>query len=225
MGADGVVLSYGRFVQSDTNERYPLTREGTSEEFLKTMQLARDTVGDVMSGAGGSSGANGLAYIFKATNRVLEAPELALDAFGDQPVPVYHIATQGLITRYSWAPNLRNDQRTEFLRMIEYGMYPDYWLTHQPSADLIRTTNSWLYSTEWTDWLEPAAQEMLLMRNEFGPLHGQFITAHDILEKGVHRVTYEDGTQLIVNHNTEPFRDAAGTVEATGYVLRKGGAR
>jgi hypothetical protein len=225
MGADGVVLSYGRFVQSDTNERYPLSREGTANEFLKTIELARTTVGDVIAGAGGSSGANGLAYIFKGTSRVLEAPELSLDAFGDQPVPVYHIATQGLITRYSWAPNLRNDQRTEFLRMVEYGMLPEFWLTYRPAADLIRTTNTWLYSTEWTDWIEPAVKELKQVRDEFGALNGQFITNHEILRKDVHRVTYEDGTQLTVNHSSEAFSGPDGFVGAYGYSLRRGGAR
>jgi hypothetical protein len=227
MGADGVVLSYARFVQSDTNTAYPLSREGTAEEFLKTIQLAKETVGDVMAGAGGSSGANGLTYIFRGVNRVLEAPELALDAFGDQPVPVYHIATQGLITRYSWAPNLRNDQRTEFLRMVEYGMYPEFWLTHQPAADLIRTTNSWLYSTEWNDWVEPAAKEMKQVRDEFGALNGQFVVNHEIdpTTKDVHRVTYEDGTQFVVNHASEDYNGAFGPVSGYSYVLRRGGTR
>jgi hypothetical protein len=224
-GADGLVLSYSRFVQSDTNERHPLSREQTAQEYMKTSQLVKDTLGDLMWGAAGGFSANGYAYSFGTANRILEAPELALDAFGDQPVPIYHIATQGLIQRYSWAPNLRNDQRTEFLRMLEYGMLPEFWLTHQPAEDMIRTQNSWLYSTEYTQWLEPAAKEMVQVRNEFGTLFPQFIAQHDILKKDVHRVRYEDGSELLINHSPESFSGPEGSLSAYSYLLRRGAAR
>jgi hypothetical protein len=225
LGADGVVLTYSRFIQSDTNERYPLSREQMAEEYMKTAKLARDTVGDVIFGGGGSSGANGLAYVFPHSDRLLEAPELSLDAFGDMPIPLFHIATQGLITRYSWAPNLRNDQRTEFLRQIEYGMYPEFWLTHQPADDMIRTGNSWFYSTQYTEWLEPAVKEMNQVRNELGYLNGQFMVSHENLAKDVNRVRYEDGSELYVNHGTTAFSQGGVTVGPYSYVLRRGGSR
>ena len=227
MGADGVILSYSRFVQSDTNDRHPLSREDTANEYMKTTDLARKLVGDVVWGAGGSGlfGANGLSFVFPHANRLLEAPELALDAFGDTPVPVYHLATQGLISRYSIAPNLRNDQKSEFLRMIEYGMYPEFMLTHQPAEDMIRTTNSWYFSTEWTQWLEPAAKEMNQVRDEFGYLHHQFVVSHDVITKDVRRVRYEDGSEILLNHGTEAFSGPEGTVGPLSYVLRKGGTR
>jgi hypothetical protein len=106
-------------------------------------------------------------------------------------------------------------------------MYPEYWLTHQPAADLIRTTNSWLYSTEWTDWLDPATKEILQVRNDFGPLAGQFITNHEIdpTNKDIHRVTYEDGTQVVINHGSDAYSGAYGPVSAYSYVIRKGGSR
>ena len=226
MGADGVVLSYSRFVQSDTNERYPLSRDQTAQEYMKTAQLAKDLVGDLIWGAGGGGGsANGHAYSFGTSTRMLEAPELSLDAFGDSPVPIYHIATQGLMTRYSWAPNLRNDQRTEYLRMIEYGMYPEYWMTHQPAEDMIRTNNSWFYSTEWTEWLDPATKEINQVRSEFGYLNGLFITDHDLITKDVHRVRYEDGSEMLLNHSSDPYSGPEGTLAGYSYVLRKGGTR
>ena len=225
MGADGVVLNYGRFTFSDTNERYPLTREQFMQETMKNAQLAKDVVGDVMWGFAGGFGANGRAYAFSTAPRVLEAPELALDAFGDVPVPIYHIATQGLVTRYSWAPNLRNDQRTEFLRMIEFGLFPEYWLTHQPAEDMIRTNANSFYSMEWTQWLEPGAKEMTRVRDEFGYLNGLFVTSHDIVAPDVHRVRYEDGTELLINHNPRSHSGPDGTLAEYGYVLRKGGTR
>ena len=225
-GVDGVSLGYSRFVQSDTNEKYPLSRDQTAEEYLKTTAMAKEIVGDVIWGTGAaSSNANGNAYAFSGANRVLEAPELALDAFGDVPVPVYHIATQGLIQRYSWAPNLRNDQRTEFLRMIEYGMMPDFWLTHQPAEDMIRTQNSWFYSTQYEQWLEPAAKELQQVRSEFGSIYPQFIAQHDVLKKDVHRVRYEDGSELLLNHGPDAYSGPEGSISAYSYVLRRGATR
>ena len=225
MGADGVVLTYSRFVQSDTNEAYPLSREQMAQEYMKTAQLAKDVVGDVMWAGGGFFSANGNAYAFTGSQKLLEAPELSLDAFGDQPVPVYHIATQGLVTRYSWAPNQRNDQRTEFLRMIEFGLFPEFWMTHQPTEDMIRTSANVFYSMEWTQWLEPATKEMAQVRNEFGTLNGQFITQHSIIKKDVHRVQYEDGSELLLNHGSVAYSGPEGTLAPYSYVLRRGATR
>jgi hypothetical protein len=223
MGADGVTMTYGRFVQSDLNDRYPLGRDQTAAEYGKTIDYIKSQLGEVILSSGGGGSANN-AYAFPWANRLLDAPELALDAFGDVPVPIYHIATQGLLTRYSWAPNLRNDQRTEFLHEIEYGLQPEYWLTHQPADDLIRTSNTWLYSTEWKDWLDPAAKEYKQVHDEFGYLNSQFIVKHEMLAEDVNRVTYEDGSTLTLNHTSVPYSGPDGVVPALSYVLRKGGA-
>ena len=109
--------------------------------------------------------------------------------------------------------------------MIEYGMYPEFMLTHQPAEDMIRTTNSWYFSTEWTQWLEPAAKEMNQVRDEFGYLHHQFVVSHDVITKDVRRVRYEDGSEMLLNHGTEAYRGPEGTVGPLSYVLRKGGTR
>jgi hypothetical protein len=208
----------GRFVWSDTNERHPLNRQEAAAEFMKKIELSKQLLGDGIVQGGNS-------YVLPHVNRVVDAPELALDAFGDTPVPVYHIATQGLVHRMVWAPNMRNDQRTEFLRQIEYGMQPHFVLTHQPSADLIRTNVTRYYSTQYTDWLEPAVKEYKQMRDEFGYLAGQFVVKHEILQEHVHRVTYEDGSQLTVNHTAQPYLGSDGTISAYSYSLRKGPAR
>ncbi|MBI3970261.1 MAG: hypothetical protein HY332_03130 [Chloroflexi bacterium] len=219
MGADGFTLHLmGSLVMSDTNERFPLSRDDVAAEWMKMADMSRETLGHAMV-----AGAN--AYVIGHTDRIYDAPVDSIDAFGDTPVPVYHIATNGLVTRQTMRANLRNDPKTEFLRQIEWGMQPTYQLTHQPSSDLIRTSNNQLYSSQWTDWLEPAAKEYTQMRDEFGYLNSQFITNHEILANRVHRVTYEDGSQLLVNYNPMPYSGPEGSVGAYGYVLRKGSGR
>jgi hypothetical protein len=219
VGADGIQLVLmGDSLMSDTNERFPLSREQVAGVWNEIADLARQQLGQAQY-----RGAND--YTIGHTDRVYNAPELSLDAFGDMPVPVFHIATQGLVPRVVERANLRNDPKVEFLRMIEWGMQPAYMLTHQPSADLIRSGEARLFSSIWTDWLEPAANEYKQMRDEFGYLGWQFITAHDIVAHRVHRTTFEDGTQLIVNYNTEPYDGPEGRVDGLGYVLKKGSGR
>lgn len=218
-GADGInVRSIGSFLMSDTNERYPLGRQQVSEEWMKILDLARQQLGYAMV-----NGAN--AYVIGHTDRIYDAPVDSLDAFGDMPVPVYHIATQGLVPRTAIRANLRNDPRTEVLRQIEWGLQPSYQLTHQPSSDLIRTNYNQLYSSYYKDWLEPATKEYRQMRDEFGYLNGKFIAAHEIIGDRVNRVTYEDGSQVLVNYNRSPYEGPEGRVDAFGYVLHRPGTR
>jgi hypothetical protein len=218
-GADGLNLtSMGYFLPSDTNERYPLSREQVAEEWNKIAELAKQELGNVMF-----QGPND--YVLEHTERVYDAPELSLDAFGDEPVPIYHIATQGLVPRLSRQANLRNDPQMEFLRMLEWGMTPGYELTHQPTADLIRVGYNSLFSAQFKDWADVAAKEYNQVRDEFGYLGGQFMTAHDKLAFRVHRTTFEDGSQLIVNYNSEPYNGPEGRVDGLGYLLKKGGSQ
>jgi hypothetical protein len=116
-------------------------------------------------------------------------------------VDLVQVAETPLYSAYRWlAKRLgRELPLSEFLRMIEWGMYPTYELTHQPTSDLIRSGFNRLFSAEYKDWVDVAANEYKLMREEFGSLNGQFIMAHDIVAYRVHRTTFEDGSQLIVN--------------------------
>jgi hypothetical protein len=219
LGADGINLTFaGNLVMSDTNERFPLSREGVAEEWMKILGLSREMLGTAMV-----SGSND--YVLGHVTRVYDAPVDSLDAFGDVPVPAYHIATQGLVMRHTHRVNLRNDPKTEILRQIEWGMRPVYQLTHQSSADLIRSNFNSLYSSQYQDWIEPASREYLQMRDEFGYLSTQFIINHEILANRVNRVTYEDGSQILVNYNPQPYDGPEGRVPAFGYVLLKGGSR
>jgi hypothetical protein len=219
MGADGVLFSImGTIVASDTNEFYPLSRDQVAETWMKMADKSRQMLGGAMV-----AGSND--YVLGRTDRIYDAPVDSIDAFGDVAVPVYHIATQGLAVRTTYAVNLRNDPRTEVLRQIEWGMQPVYQLTNQPTADLIRTGFQRLYSGDIDEWLDPAVAEYTKMRDEFGYLGGKYMTNHEILANRVNRVTYEDGSRLTVNYNPEPYVGADGTtVDAYSYVLRKPGA-
>lgn len=219
LGVDGVsLLLMGTIVASDTNERYPLSRDQVAEEWMKMADRSRELLGGAFI-----TGSND--YVLGRTDRVYDAPVDSNDAFGDLAVPVYHIATQGLVTRNTFAVNLRNDPKTEILRQIEWGMQPVYMLTNQPTADLIRTGFNRLYSGAAAEWIEPAAKEYKQMRDEFGYLSGKFITTHEMLAPRVNRVTYEDGSQVSVNYNPTPYEGPGGRIDAFSYVLRKAGGR
>ena len=221
MGAYGVNLrQMGTMVMSDTNDRYPLSRQEVAETWMKMADREKAVLGGVIV-----SGPN--AYVIGRTDRVYDAPVSSLDAFGDVTVPVYHIATQGLVVRHTIRANLRNDPKTELLRQYEWGMQPVYQLTAAPSSDLIRTDYNLLYSSQVDDWLEPATQEYKFMRETFGFLENQMISNHEMLSRGFNRVTYADGTRLYVNYNPEARKTPDGAdVRAYGYALeRKGSGR
>ena len=97
--------------------------------------------------------------------------------------------------------------------------------TLKPTADLIRVGFNSLFSAQFKDWADVAAKEYNQVRDEFGYLGGQFMTAHDELAHRVHRTTFEDGSQLIVNYNAEPYTGPEGRVEGMGYLLKKGGSQ
>ncbi len=202
MKADGVEFRYfGRFVLSDTNELHPLRREAAAAEWMQIVDQAKEELGGAVS----VEGAN--AYTLGHADRIVETPMDSTDAFADQPVPVYQIATHGLASLMAPLANLRNDPRREYLRQIEWGAQPTYQLTFQPSDDLIRTRHHELFSSLYTDWVDEAAAEYRVFHEELGHLATQFIEGHEQVMDEVYRTTFEDGTRVVVN-----YRDSAVTV-------------
>ena len=215
MKADGVEFRYfGRFVLSDTNELYPLRREAVAAEWMQIVDEAKASLGGPVS----IEGAN--AYALGHADRIIETPMDSTDAFADLPVPVYQIATHGLVNLMAPLANLRNDPRREFLRQIEWGAQPTYQLTFQPSAGLIRTRHHELFSSLYTDWVDEAAAEYKVFHEELGHLATKFIENHEQLMDEVYRTTFEDGTRIVVNYRDEAVTVGGQRIGPKDYVVQ-----
>ncbi len=142
LGASGLWLeNFAGIAVPDTNDRYPLSREGFAASWMQIAGLTRAQFGAVAM-----TGSNSYAVPYADVLSFVSTDSTHYDLF-DQTVPFYQIAVHGLVS-YSGAPyNMLNDGRRTFLRQVEYGAVPAFVLTKASSSLLYRTQTNSLYST------------------------------------------------------------------------------
>ncbi|MFN8378988.1 MAG: DUF5696 domain-containing protein [Anaerolineae bacterium] len=122
-----------------------------------------------------------------------------------EPVPFLPIVLAGYVPYYSGALNFSSDRQSDLLRMVEYGMYPSYFLTAEPTANMLNTQSSWIYSSSYDQWGEQIRSTYAWMNELLGPVRGQEIVGHAKVAEGVFTTTYANGRQIIVNYTDQPF--------------------
>jgi len=122
----------------------------------------------------------------------------------DETVPFYPIALHGYVA-YSGTPgNMRSDYDREFLKAVEYGAIPSFYLTYESSRVLKNTPSEYVFSSRFDLWKDRIRQEYRDF-DKLAPLYGKTIVGHGKRSDDVFVTTYEDGTQVIVDYAHKTF--------------------
>jgi hypothetical protein len=140
-----------------------------------------------------------------------------------EPVPFLPIVLAGYMPYYGMALNFSSNRQDDLLRHVEYGIYPSYFLTHEPTANMLSTRSAWIYTSSYAQWGNEVQQTYAWMNALLAPVRGQEIVAHRQLVDGVFVTTYANGMQILVNYTDHPFVRQGITVEAKNAALLEGG--
>lgn len=130
-----------------------------------------------------------------------------------EPVPFLPIVLSGRMSTFGPILNFSSNQQADLLRHLEYGIYPSYFLTQEPTSTMINTRSNWIFSSSIRQWGETIRTTYAWMNGLLSPVHGQAIIAHERLMDGVYATTYEGGYRIVVNYTDAPF-EFAGVVIA-----------
>lgn len=218
LGISGVHLAYwGDTLYSDIDSKSLTNRGETASVWVKAAD-------DVRKATGGASVDYGFAYMLGHIDGISGIP---LDSshfiYNDETVPFYQIAVRGLVPYAAKPINLRNDAQNELLRMVEYGALPSLELTYEPTTKLQRTLEDRLWSSQYTTWIDDAAEEYKALEPIYKAISNQAIADHEKLGTDVYRTTYANGTKVIVNYGGKPATVDGLSVPAAGYLMQNGG--
>lgn len=139
--------------------------------------------------------------------------------FTSQPVPFLPAVLAGYVPYYGEALNFSSDRQADLLRQIEYGIYPSYFLTYEPTSAMLNTPSAWIYSSSYGQWGDQVRSTYAWMNALLAPVRGQAIVNHQQLAEGVFATTYANGRQIIVNYTGQPFERDGLTVEPENAAL------
>ncbi len=158
------------------------------------------------------------AYLWQYTDAFLDMPLGDSDyMFVEDEVPFLSMVLKGIIPMYSDYVNFEANKSEFFLKLVESGVYPSFYLTYENSSALIYTNSSDLYSTEFATYADTVVQYDEELRELADLTDGAYMTKHEILESGVRKVTYDNGVLIYVNYNDEDITVDGVTVGAMSY--------
>ncbi|WP_027091827.1 DUF5696 domain-containing protein [Cohnella thermotolerans] len=219
LGADGIRFEngIGERLTTDFNSRYGGSRTDEIGIQRQVIEQTKQTLGSVAV-------SNANAYTYDLIDHIpLLTDDDSYDIFTDEAVPFAQIALHGLIPYTSQWSNLRNESRTEFLRMIEYGAYPTYLLTTAPSDRLKGAYSAWYYSMNGRDWLPELTEEYRKADEALAPVQDKFIVGHRALAPQVKETIYEGGYRVVVNYGKSAYDVGSVKVPAQDFAIVKGG--
>jgi hypothetical protein len=199
IGVSGILFNWiGEMVFHDYDPAGIATRSDTIAVYDGLLAYARKTLGS-------ASVYRGNDYAAQQTDYIAGLPyESSYDFMVDETVPFYPIALHGYVSYSFGDGNLRNDVEAEFLKAIEYGAVPSFFLTHDDSRKLKYTSAGFLFSSQYEKWTERIKKEYQAF-DSLSALFAQRIVNHEKLSENRFATVYEDGTRVIVDYGSKTF--------------------
>lgn len=145
-------------------------------------------------------------------------------SLANETVPFFQIVLHGLVPMGSAPINLYSNPEDALLACIEMGMSPTFsWIGSDP--ELLKNTRlNHLYSSDYQNWLEFAAEGYGTINAVLSRVQGLAITAHENVAAGVSSTTYGGGLTILVNYNDSPVTVGGLTIQANSFAIREGDA-
>lgn len=139
--------------------------------------------------------------------------------YTDQSVPFLSIALKGILPMYGDYVNFEANEREYFLKLVETGIYPSFYLTYENPSELIYTNSSNVYTSQYSVYRDQILEYYDELRQISELTKNSMIAGHEITDTGVTIVTYDNGVKLYINYSEAERKADNVTVPALSYVV------
>ena len=139
--------------------------------------------------------------------------------YTDQSIPFLSIALKGMLPMYGDYVNFEANEREYFLKLVETGIYPSFYLTYENPSELIYTNSSDVYTSQYSVYRSQILQYYSELKELNVLVSGSRIIGHEISDTGITIVTYDNGIKIYVNYSEVDASFDGITVPALSYVI------
>ncbi len=144
------------------------------------------------------------AYLWKYSDSILDMPLYTSSyVYEDESIPFLSMVLKGVMPVYSEYVNFEANKQEFFLKMVETGTYPSFYITKESSANLIYTNSSDIYSSEYSVYRDTILSYTEELKEVNAKVEGAFIIGHEIRKDKVTVVTYDNGVQIYLNYTED----------------------
>lgn len=134
-------------------------------------------------------------------------------------VPFMQMVLKGYVDYYASPSNFHADTKKDMLKMIEYGEYPSWILTHEDSIELFSTPSAWVYTSCFSIWKDEIIRQYMQINDALAPVMDAHMTGREVLSEDVVSVTYDNGVVITVNYGSSDYISGDLTVKALSYAV------
>jgi len=207
----------GLFVNADFRENALIDRQQASDVLSNEVKRLKDAGLNILLSGGN---ANVLPFADALIDIPMHSNQYDIV---DHSIPFFQIVLSGFID-FAGAPmDSIGNSNVELLRAIETGAGLHYRFIYNDNAVLKRTDYDNLLGVNFGDWFDMAVENFNFVNEVTGNIQGERIIGHDIIEHGVHKTTFENGMQIIVNYTRYSVIFDGKTIKGEDFlVLREG---
>ena len=158
-------------------------------------------------------------YAAAAATHVINSPiaSSGFDIF-DRDVPFWQIVFHGYVNFSLEAFNLSSNPNMMRLRALETGARPMFSWVLQNSESLIGSRSDWLFSGDYSRWLDWAIEEYLIINSVLSQVANEPITYHNRIGN-ISITVYGNRLTVICNFSDEDVVFMGYTIPAWGFVV------
>ncbi len=206
-GADHLALT------GITNTMFSYRYSGTSYDRIDTAQMQATALEEIASKVSLAL-EEPIETYWKYMDSVIDMPVKDSDyIFTDESIPFLSIVFKGIVPMYSDYVNFEANKHEFFLKLVETGIYPSFYLTMEDATALYYTNSNDLYSSQYNVYKDTMIEYYKVLKEFNSHVAGATIDSHRIEGKLV-TVGYSNGVTVTVDYSSYAF-----TVAKNGSVV------
>lgn len=207
----------GNTAYSDYRDSRYYLRSGFSETVNQIQNAARN---------------NGIKLMYEEANdyaavaaaHIISAPTKTSRYFGEgHPVPFYQIVLKGYIPMSTAAINLQDSPTNEVLMAVSTGIGLLYSVCGTETLDYVSSPYTPLSSGKFSKIQTDVFQTVKRFQEVFDATKDAQIADYIVLDPGVYKTVFNNGTMVIVNFTKNDYRYGNTVVASMGYYFETGG--
>lgn len=136
--------------------------------------------------------------------------------FTDESVPFLSIVLKGVMPMYADYTNFEADKQQFFLKLVETGIYPSFYITWEDPSDLLYTNSNDIYTSKYSVYKEEIKEYYAQLKEVNDQIAGATIEEHET-KGNVVVVTYSNGKKIYVNYGEKETQIEGVLVPALSY--------
>lgn len=158
------------------------------------------------------------AYLYPYVSKYYDTPYTSSEQmFIDASIPLLQLVVSGHMELYSPYLNFITNEKSNLLRLLEYGINPSYVMTTEDVYKLKYSNSSNIFVSQYEYLKERMKIYDAFLIEGLNEINGKELVDHTFLAEGVSLSKFSNGTTIITNYTNDDYDYNGTIIEAKGY--------